>query len=109
MHRHDLDQTRLAMALTVTAGELHTSATRRAAFTDAHDLHAALEDAEITEASLAMAMHGAWCSESRTGSFHAWSRHRQDAGKLLDALDDPGLDARLLTLADESDPDDRPG
>jgi hypothetical protein len=107
MHRRELDQTRLAIALTVTADAQHTSVTRQAAFSDAQDLHAALEDAEITEASLAMAMHGAWCSGTRSGSFHPWSRHREDAGRVLDALDDPALDARLLALTDRTDPDDR--
>jgi hypothetical protein len=108
MHRRELDRTRLAIALTVLAGDRHTGVKRRAALADAHDLHAALEDAEITETSLAMAMHGAWCS-GRSGSFHPWSHHIQEAGKVLDALDDPNLDARLLALADESDPEDREG
>jgi hypothetical protein len=103
MHRRDLDPTRLAIALIVTAAGPHSSESRRAAFSAAQDLCAALEDADVTEASLAMAMHGAWCSHTRSGSFHPWSRHRADAGNLLDALDDPTLDERL-SAGSEEDP-----
>jgi hypothetical protein len=107
MHRRELDPARLAAALIVTRGGHHSSGTRRVAYRDAQALHAALEDAVITEGSLAMAMHGAWCSETRSGSFHSWSRHRPEAERLLTALDDPALDATLLTRADDSDPDQR--
>lgn len=107
MHRRELDQTRLAIALIVTAGGQHSSETRRAAFIAAWEVCSALEDADVTEASLAMAMHGAWCSGTRSGSFHPWSSHRPDAGKLLDALEDPGLGDRLVARAvDATDPDD---
>ena len=102
MHRRELDLTRLAVALIVASGRQHSSGSRWAAFTAAQDVYAALEDADITEASLAMAMHGAWCSGTRSGTFHPWSRHRPDAGKVLDALDDPSLEARLLAQADEA-------
>jgi hypothetical protein len=101
MHRRDLDPTRLAIALIVTADGPHSSETRRAAFSAAQDLCAALEDVDVTEASLAMAMHGAWCSGTRSGSFHPWSRHRADSGKLLEALEDPALDERLSAGAAE--------
>jgi len=100
MHRRELDPTRLAIALIVTAGVPHSSGSRWTALKAAQDVHAAHEDAEVTEASLAMAMHGAWCSGTRSGTFHPWSRHRQDAGKVLDALDDPALGARLQAQAD---------
>lgn len=107
MHRRELDPARLAAALIVTGGGHHSTGTRRAAYRDAQALHAALEDAAITEESLAMAMHGAWCSETRSGSFHPWSSHRPDAGRLLTALGDPALDATLLTGADDAIPDER--
>jgi hypothetical protein len=105
MHRRELDQTRLAIALTVTAGGQHTSVKRRTAFADAQAVRAALEDAEITEASMAMAMHGAWCSGTRSGSFHPWTTHIEYAANVLDALGDPALDAQLVALADDTDPD----
>jgi hypothetical protein len=104
MHRRELDRARLAIALTVTAGGRHTSVSRRSAYADAQAVRAALEDSEITEASMAMAMHGAWCSGTRSGSFHPWTSHVEYAAKVLEALGDAALDARLLELADETDP-----
>ena len=108
MHRRELDQTRLAIALIVAGGRQHSSGSRWAAFTSAQDVYAALEDSDVTEVSLAMAMHGAWCSGTRSGTFHPWSRHRLDAGRVLDALDDPALENMLHERSDDpaSDEDD---
>jgi hypothetical protein len=103
MDRRDLDVARLAAALIVTEGGRHSAGARQAAYAQARELYAALEDAEITEASLAMAMHGAWCSGTRSADFHGWSYHRPESGELYEALSDTGLDAKLTGRASEED------
>ncbi len=105
MDRHDLDEARLAAALIVADGGRHQAVDRRAAYERARGLYSALEDAEVTETSLAMAMHGAWCSGSRSASFHGWSNHRPEAGEILQALSDPALEARLEARALKEDPE----
>jgi hypothetical protein len=103
VHRRGLDEARLAAAMIVVGGERHESLARRAAYARARELYAALEDAEITETGLATAMHGAWCTGTRSEAFHSWATHRPDAGALLEALQDPGLEAKLTARADEED------
>lgn len=109
MDRRELDEARLAAALVLTAGGRHSAEGRQVAYSRARELYAALEDTDVTEASLAMAMHGAWCVGNRSAAFHSWSHHRPEAGELYDALCDPSLDARLAARAEHQDGDDREG
>jgi hypothetical protein len=104
MDRQELDQARLAAALVVTAGDRHSAKGRRDAYHLAQELYAALEDADVTEVTLAMAMHGAWCDGTRSATFHPWSHHRPEAGELYEALCDPTLDARLASRAEGAEP-----
>lgn len=99
MDRHHLDVARLAGALVFAGGAPHSKGARRASYRRAQELYSALEDAQVTETSLAMAMHGAWCMGRRAGQFHEWSHHRPEAGELLAALSDPRLDAKLAASA----------
>lgn len=108
MDRRQVDVTRLAAALIVTGGERHSREGRQAAYRRALELYSALEDAEITEVSLAMAMHGAWCAGTRSATFHDWSLHRPEAGELYETLRDPGLDDQLAAGAFEDDGREEP-
>ncbi|MDA8202100.1 MAG: hypothetical protein M0Z49_04950 [Chloroflexi bacterium] len=106
MDRNDLDVARLAAALVSAGGGPHSTDARRASYHRAQELYAALEDAQVTETSLAMAMHGAWCVGDRAAQFHEWSHHRPEAGELLAALLDPRLADRLAeTASSETGPD----
>ena len=99
MDRGDLDVARLAAAYMFTTGGPHETSTRRLAFEKAQELYRALEDGPVSEESLARAIHGAWCSGTRSEQFHEWAYHRVAASELLDALDDPRLDDKLAQLA----------
>jgi hypothetical protein len=103
MDRQDLDIARLAAAIVIAEGGRHSQGDRRAAYRRAQELYAALEDAEVTEVGLAMGMHGAWCSGTRSGGFHEWSRHLPEGGAVLAALGDPNLDETLARGVLEDD------
>lgn len=85
----------------------HATANRRLAFGKAQELYRALEGGPVSEESLARAIHGAWCSDTRAEGFHGWSSHRTLAADLLEALDDPRLLDKLARRAtrDGRDPE----
>ncbi len=99
MDRADLDVTRLAVAFAFTTGGRHAATTRRLAFGHAQELYRALEDGPVSEESLAQAIHGAWCSGTRSEQFHEWPSHRILASGLLEALGDPRLEDKLAQRA----------
>ncbi len=103
MDRADLDAARLAAALLFSSGGPHSAGTRRLAYEKARELYRALEDAPVTEETLARAIHGAWCSGTHAEQFHAWSYHRPTAAELLLALDDVELEAKLARRASDGD------